>query len=84
VKPATGWAYAGSQRHIQAYMNSSAFTAVLDAEIKKELPAVDGTELVWRAPLAERRYAEPRDATFWPAIDRSPRPQCVRGVMIGN
>jgi hypothetical protein len=70
VKRATGWAFAGSQRHIQAYVNSGGLTAALDAAIKKALPAVDGTDLEWRAPLAKHRYAEPRDSTFWPAIER--------------
>lgn len=79
VKSATGWAFAGSQRHIQAYVNTGGLTAVLDAAIRNELPAVDATDLEWRAPLAEHRYAEPRDATFWPVIERPELASVARG-----
>jgi hypothetical protein len=79
VKPATGWAFAGSQRHMQAYVNTRGMTAALDAEINKALPAIDGTNLEWRAPLAEHRYGEPRDATFWPAIERPKLASVARG-----
>lgn len=64
----TGWAFAGSQRHIQAYVNTSALTALLDAELTAHLPVLADTTLLWKAPLAAGCYAEPRDATFWTTI----------------
>jgi hypothetical protein len=67
---ATGWAYAGSQRQIQAYVNTSALTAQLDAELRTHLPVLADTALEWKSPLSTLGYAEPRDATFWPAIGR--------------
>jgi hypothetical protein len=66
----TGWAYAGSQRQIQAYVNNRDLAAQLDDELRAALPPLVGSALEWRAPLASDRYIEPRDAGFWPAIDR--------------
>lgn len=66
----TGWAYAGSQRHIQAYVNTPALRALLDDALRHALPTLADAAFEWRSPLAGDAYAEPRDATFWPAIDQ--------------
>lgn len=66
----TSWAYAGSQRQIQAYVNNPSLTTLLDDRIRETLPSLQGSELDWQAPLAKDRYAEPQDETFWPAIGR--------------
>jgi hypothetical protein len=66
----TGWAYAGSQRHIQAYVNTPALIHFLDAGLKSALPTLAQAELEWRSPLAGNGYEEPRGASFWPAIAR--------------
>lgn len=66
----TGWAYAGSQRHIQAYVNTPALRILLDDALRHALPTLTDAALEWRSPLAGDGYAEPRDATFWPAIDQ--------------
>lgn len=65
----SGWALAGSQRHIQAYVNTAALQTELEERLRAELDLGE-RELEWRAPLADRRYEEPRDQTFWPAIER--------------
>ena len=67
---AVGRAYAGSQRQIQSYINDSVLTSKIDEELERALPILQGLEIEWRAPLAEARYAEPKDDTFWPAIER--------------
>lgn len=66
----TGWAYAGSQRHIQAYVNTPPLQQLLDSALRQALPVLVDATLEWRSPLATRSYAEPRDATFWTAIDQ--------------
>lgn len=66
----TGWAYAGSQRHIQAYVNTPALRWLLDDAVCRALPTLADAALEWRSPLAAELYAEPRDAAFWPAIDQ--------------
>lgn len=65
---ATGWAYAGSQRHIQAYVNTPALRSLLDHALRQALPTLADARLEWRSPLAAESYAEPRDAKFWLAI----------------
>lgn len=65
---ATGWAFAGSQRHIQAYVNTPALTQLLDDALRRAMPQLADASLEWRSPLAADRYAEPQDAMFWPAI----------------
>ena len=79
VNPTTGWAFAGSQRHIQAYVNTEPLTARLDAAIAVALPVLDGAAFEWRAPLAAWAYVEPRDTTFWPAIERPDLAKLARG-----
>ena len=66
----TGWAWAGSQRHIQAYTNTPRLVPLLDDELRSALPVLAGTELEWRSPLAGERYEEPSDGRFWAAIDQ--------------
>lgn len=66
----TGWAYAGSQRHIQAYGNTPALRSLLDDALRERLATLADATLEWRSPLAAESYAEARDATFWPAIDQ--------------
>ncbi|MFL5864042.1 MAG: hypothetical protein ACJ780_25265 [Solirubrobacteraceae bacterium] len=66
----TGWAWAGSQRQIQAYTNTSPLVEVLDREVKVALPVLAGTALEWRSPLARERYEEPTGDRFWAAIDQ--------------
>lgn len=66
--PATGWAYAGSQRHIQAYVNTPPLTAVLDTALAAALPTIEGTTIEWLSPLAVTGYVEYQDASFWQAI----------------
>jgi hypothetical protein len=43
---------------------------LLDAAIVEALPPLGEKTLEWRAPMATAGYAEPRDATFWPAIEK--------------
>jgi len=64
----TGWAYAGSQRQIQAYVNNSPLTAVLDAALAAALPTIEGATIEWLSPLAAAGYVEYRDGAFWQAI----------------
>jgi hypothetical protein len=66
-----GSAYAGSQRHIQAYVNTPSLARLLDHELSSALAILQGSTIEWRAPLATKRYAEPHDATFWRAIGHS-------------
>ena len=68
--PVTGWAYAGSQRHIQAYVNTPALTTTLNVTLQNALPALADATIEWRAPLTDAQHAEPRDNTFWPAIEQ--------------
>lgn len=65
---ATGWAYAGSQRHIQAYVNTPPLTAVLDTALAAALPTIEGATIEWLSPLAAAGYVEYQDASFWQAI----------------
>jgi len=64
----SGWAYAGSQRHLQAYVNTPPLTALLNAELQKSLPQIFDCTVKWRSPLASAGYAESRDTSFWSAI----------------
>ena len=66
----TGWAWAGSQRQIQAYTNTPPLLEVLDREIRVALPVLAGTALEWRSPLATEHYEEPTGEGFWSAIDQ--------------
>lgn len=66
----TGWAYAGSQRQIQAYVNTPGLTVALDASLIEAMPALRGCQLEWKAPLACESYSEPRGSKFWAAIGR--------------
>jgi hypothetical protein len=50
--PATGWAHAGSQRHIQAYVNTPPLTAVLDTALAAALPTIEGAAIEWLYPLS--------------------------------
>lgn len=68
VNPSSGWAYAGSQRHIQAYVNTPAITNAMNRELTATFGPLAGTTITWRAPLADDRYDEPCDETFWAAI----------------
>ncbi len=61
---ATGWAYRGSQRHIQAYVNQPELTPVIDAAIMRRLPVLEGCRMEWRAPRADQSYAEPAGGRF--------------------
>jgi hypothetical protein len=70
TNPSTGWAYAGSQRHVQAYTNAAALVETLNTATREVFPTLSDTEIEWRAPLAENNYEEPRDDTFWTAIKR--------------
>jgi len=70
VNPRTGWAFAGSQRNIQAYTNNPALTDALNRAVREAFPHIAAAEIEWRAPLAEHRYEEPRDETLWTAIRR--------------
>jgi hypothetical protein len=51
-------------------VNTPSLTALLDDEIRGAFPVLAGSELEWRAPLADDRYEEPQDETFWVAIER--------------
>ena len=44
----TGWAYAGSQRHIQAYVNTPALRAPLDDALRNALPTLADAAFEWR------------------------------------
>jgi hypothetical protein len=66
--PTTGWAYAGSQRQIQAYVNTPPLTAVLDTALAAALPTIEGATIEWLSPLAATGYVEHQDASFWQAI----------------
>ena len=66
----TGRAYAGSQRQIQSYVNEASLRPSLDDALRREFSTLDDEDIEWRAPLRETRYAEPKDDSFWPAIDR--------------
>jgi hypothetical protein len=66
--PTSGWAYAGSQRHIQAYVNIPSLTAVLDRALAAALPTIEGATIEWLSPLAASRYVEYQDLSFWQAI----------------
>lgn len=68
--PTTGWAYAGSQRQIQAYVNTPPLTTVLDTALVAALPAIEGTTIEWLSPLAATGYIEHQDASFWQAIGK--------------
>jgi hypothetical protein len=68
--PSTGWAYAGSQRQIQAYVNTPLLTEVLNAAVVDAWPDLSAGQIDWRAPLAADGYDEPMDSTFWTAIQR--------------
>jgi hypothetical protein len=68
--PMTGWAYAGSQRQIQAYVNTSPLTAVLDTALAAALPTIEGATIEWLSPLAAAGYVEYQDASFWQAIGK--------------
>jgi hypothetical protein len=65
-----GWAWKGSQRQIQAYVNTEGLTERLGAELRDAFPVLEGAEIDWRAPRAAERYEEPCDETFWAAIER--------------
>jgi len=77
--PATGWAFAGSQRHIQAYVNTPPLTASLNEALVGAFPVLSDSTIDWRAPIAESHYAEPRDSTFWPAIEQPELADVARG-----
>lgn len=77
--PATGWAFAGSQRHIQAYVNTPPLTARLNEALVGAFPVLSDSTIDWRAPLADAHYAEPRDTTFWPAIEQPELAAVARG-----
>jgi hypothetical protein len=64
----TGWAYAGSQRQMQANVNHSPLPAVLDAALAAALPTIEGAMIEWLSPLAAAGYVEYRDGAFWQAI----------------
>lgn len=66
--PTTGWAYAGSQRQMQAFVNTSPLTAVLDTALAAALPRIEGATIEWLSPLAAAGYIEYQDASFWQAI----------------
>lgn len=66
----TGWAYAGSQRQIQAYVNTPPLTAVLDTALAAALPTIEGATIEWLSPLAAAGYVEYQDASFWQAIGK--------------
>jgi hypothetical protein len=66
--PATGWAYAGSQRHIQPYVNTPPLTAILDTAVAAALPTIEGATIEWLSPLAATGYVEYQDASFWQAV----------------
>lgn len=68
--PTTGWAYAGSQRQIQTYVNTPPLTAILNEALVAELPALEGTTFEWLSPLAAANYIEYQDAAFWQEIGR--------------
>lgn len=68
--PITGWAYAGSQRQIQAYVNTPPLTTVLDTAVAGALPAIKGATIEWLSPLATAGYLEYQDVAFWRAIER--------------
>ena len=70
IRPATGWAFAGSQRHIQAYVNTPPLTAVLDAALAAALPTIENATIEWLSPVAGTGYVEYQDASFWRAIGR--------------
>jgi hypothetical protein len=64
-----GWAWKGSQRQIQAYVNTDGLSQLLDAALGAAFPSLNGQRVDWRAPLATERYEEPLDETFWAAIE---------------
>jgi hypothetical protein len=42
----------------------------LDRALRAHLTVLEGTEIEWLSPLADKRYEELRDETFWEAIER--------------
>jgi hypothetical protein len=65
----SGWAYAGSQRHVQAYVNTSVLTELLNDALRNEFPSLVDAEIEWRSPLASTGYVEYQDRSFWSAVD---------------
>jgi hypothetical protein len=68
--PSSGWAYAGSRRQIQAYVNTPSLTYLLNAAVTDAWHDLSAGQIDWRAPLATDRYQELMDSTFWTAIQR--------------
>lgn len=66
----SGWAFAGSQRHVQGYVNTPVLTPLLNAALRDRLPTLATAEIEWRSPLASNRYLEFQDRSFWAAVDR--------------
>lgn len=63
-----GRAYAGSQRHIQTYVNED--PGALTIAIGEALPSLDALKPVfrWVSPLEEKKYAEYKDEKFIHAL----------------
>lgn len=49
---------------MQAYVNNSPLTAVLDAALAAALPTIEGATIEWLSPLAAADYVEYRDGAF--------------------
>lgn len=64
----TGWAYRGSQRHVQAYVNSPHLRVSLEDAIRASFDRLSSTTFDWKCPLQKCRYEELDDNTLLPAI----------------
>jgi hypothetical protein len=61
-------AAAGSQRHLQLYINLDA--EALDARLRKSFPELSSASFDWRSPLASDAYREYWDRGFLEAVDQ--------------